>query len=79
MKVLGYAIVNAEGRLFAGYQQPRTHKSGFPVWVEQLTNANFDGKRAAIYEDLKTAADIALSIFMRDSVRCGAKAIGMED
>lgn len=75
MKALGYVIVNSDGLIFASYKHPGTQKVGHPVWVKTLVDENYPGK-AAIYSNLKDAADIACSIFMRDSVRCSAKPVG---
>lgn len=76
-KPLGWVIVNEAHQFFAGYRHPGTQKTGHPVWVPGLRNTNFHGGHAAIYEDMKAAASIALSIFTRDQVRCGAKPIGL--
>lgn len=77
MKALGYVIVNEEGLLFAGYKHPGTQKTGYPIWVVKLDNFNYQGGKAAIYSTLKTAADIALTIYTREGERCSAKAIGI--
>lgn len=67
-KPLGYVIVGAEGLMFAHYKHPGTSKTGFPVWTSILS-------KAAIYDELKEAADIALSIFNRDNIHCSAKGL----
>lgn len=77
--ILGYVIVGPDGKLFAGYKHLGTQRTGNPVWVKNLENANYDGGKAAIYPDLKTAADVALSIFSRDQIRCGARGVVLAD
>lgn len=74
MDYLGYVIQRDDTKeMFVGYRHPGTHKTGWPVWTKRLELPSHLGGKAAIYDDLKTAADIALSIYTRDGVRCTAR------
>jgi hypothetical protein len=60
VRQVGFVIVDQRSnQFFAGYKHPGTQKTGAPVFVQNLENANFDREKASIWAGEKQAQDTA--------------------